>query len=79
LNEVPKEVFWFGMGGLTPYVVTSASTLYLAWDINYAAETGVGFLVSRETADYFLQILEPTQIGLGAIILRYVSPPYPSR
>jgi len=72
LNEVPKEVFWFGMGGLTPYVVTSVSTLYLAWDINYAAETGMGFLVSKETADYLLHILEPTQIGLGAIILSFL-------
>jgi hypothetical protein len=58
------------MGGITPYVVTSFSTLYLAWDINYAAEAGMGYLVSKETADSLLHILEPTQIALGAIILR---------
>lgn len=61
------------MGGLVPYVVTSFTTIYLAWDINYAAAHGAGYLVSRETADHLLHILEPTQIGLGAIILSYVS------
>lgn len=59
------------MGGLAPYVVTSFTTLYLAWDLNYAnANNGVAYLVSKETADHLLHILEPTQIGLGAIILR---------
>ena len=67
------------MGGLTPYVVTSISTLYLAWDVNYAAQTGMGFFVSKETAAHLLQFLEPTQIGLGAIILRCVWLPYSSR
>jgi hypothetical protein len=63
------------MGGLVPYVVTSFSTIYLAWDINYAAvHDGAGYLVSRETADHLLHILEPIQIGLGAIILSYVTP-----
>ncbi|KAI5802637.1 hypothetical protein FPQ18DRAFT_407864, partial [Pyronema domesticum] len=72
LDKVPKEVFWFGMGGLVPYVVTSFTTIYLAWDINYAAAHGAGYLVSRETADHLLHILEPTQIGLGAIILSFL-------
>jgi hypothetical protein len=58
------------MGGLIPYVVTSFSTLYLAWDINYAREVGMGFLVNKDTSESLLHLLEPTQIGLGAIILR---------
>ncbi|KAI5821162.1 hypothetical protein BZA77DRAFT_238265, partial [Pyronema omphalodes] len=70
---VPKEVFWIGMGGLVPYVVTSFSTIYLAWDINYAAaHNGEGYLVSKETADHLLHIFEPVQIGLGAIILSFL-------
>ncbi|KAF8542239.1 hypothetical protein BDD12DRAFT_825644 [Trichophaea hybrida] len=72
LEEVPREVFWIGMGGITPYVITSFSTLYLAWDINYATEHGMGYLVSKETADSLLHILEPTQIALGAIILSFL-------
>ena len=70
LEQVPKEVFWIGMGGITPYVLTSMCTLYLAWDINHAAKTGMGYLVNSETATHFLNILEPTQVGFGAIILR---------
>ena len=71
MGDVPKEVFWIGMSGLAPYVVTSFSTIYLAWENSYAnSHHGTGYLVSKETADYLLQILEPTQIGLGAIILR---------
>jgi hypothetical protein len=58
------------MAGLTPYVITSFSTLYLAWDINYAREMGMGYFVNPETADALLHLLEPIQIGLGAIILR---------
>jgi hypothetical protein len=70
LNEVPPEVLWVGMAGLTPYVITSFTTLSLAWDINYAREMGMGYLVNPETADALLHLLEPIQIGLGAIILR---------
>lgn len=72
LNEVPKEVLYIGMGGLIPYLTTSLSTLYLSWDINYSAEHGIGYLVSGETAGHLLHILEPLQIGFGAIILSFL-------
>ncbi|KAA8910257.1 hypothetical protein FN846DRAFT_939608 [Sphaerosporella brunnea] len=72
LDEVPPEVFWIGMAGLTPYIVTSISTLYLAWDMNYAREMGTGYLVDPQTAEALLHLLEPVQIGLGAIILSFL-------
>jgi hypothetical protein len=70
LRDVPSEAFWVGIAGLTPYVITSFSTLYLAWDINYVAAHGMGNALGKETATNLLHFLEPTQIGLGAIILR---------
>jgi len=72
LSGVPREVYWFGLGGLVPYVTTSMATLYLAWDTNYAAANGVGYMVSAETAEHLLHILEPMQVGLGAIILSFL-------
>ena len=56
------------MAGVLPYLATSLSTVYLAWDINHAANTGSGFLVSGETAELLLHIIEPLQIGYGAVV-----------
>ncbi|KAI9673229.1 MAG: hypothetical protein M1817_003092 [Caeruleum heppii] len=72
LREVPREAFNIGMAGVLPYLVTSMSTVYLAWDINYAHANGVGFLVSGQTAEALLHILEPLQIGYGAVIISFL-------
>ena len=68
LHEVPREAFVIGMAGVLPYLATSLSTVYLAWDINHAAITGHGFLVSGQTAELLLHIVEPLQIGYGAVV-----------
>ena len=68
LNEVPKEALVVGMAGVLPYLATSLSTAYLAWDINHASLTGSGFLVSGPTAEILLHIIEPLQIGYGAVV-----------
>lgn len=68
LDDVPREALYFGMAGVVPYVATSLSTIYLAWDINHAAATGEGFLLSGQTAELLLHILEPLQIGYGAVV-----------
>lgn len=65
-------MLYIGMGGLIPYLGTSLSALYLAWDINHSAYYGTGFLVSSDTAEHLLYILEPLQIGLGATILSFL-------
>lgn len=72
MGDVPKEVIRFGGLGLVPYVATSFSTLFLAWDMNYAVAHGTGVMVSAETAEHLLHVLEPVQIGLGAIILSFL-------
>ena len=68
MTEVPREALYIGMAGVLPYLATSLSTVYLAWDINHAAMTGSGFLMSGNTAEMLLHILEPVQIGYGAVV-----------
>ncbi|KAL9128312.1 MAG: hypothetical protein Q9217_002990 [Psora testacea] len=68
LDEVPREALIIGMAGVLPYLATSLSTVYLAWDINHASIDGQGFLLSGQTAELLLHIVEPLQVGYGAII-----------
>lgn len=68
MQEVPREAFNIGLAGVLPYVATSLSTVYCAWEINHASTTGVGFLMSEKTAELSLHILEPLQIGYGAVV-----------
>ncbi|KAL9038805.1 MAG: hypothetical protein Q9180_002911, partial [Flavoplaca navasiana] len=72
LNEVPREALYVGLAGVIPYLATSASTVYLAWDINHAALEGQGFLLSGQTAELLLHIIEPLQIGWGAVIISFL-------
>ncbi|KAL8835815.1 MAG: hypothetical protein Q9176_006696 [Flavoplaca citrina] len=72
LNEVPREALYVGLAGVIPYLATSASTVYLAWDINHAALDGQGFLLSGQTAELLLHIIEPLQIGWGAVIISFL-------
>lgn len=68
LNEVPREALVIGMAGVLPYLATSLSTVYLAWDINHASLTGSGLIFSGQTAEVLLHIIEPLQIGYGAVV-----------
>lgn len=68
LNEVPREALVIGMAGVLPYLATSLSTVYLAFDINHASETGSGFLFSPHVAEQLLHIIEPLQVGYGAVV-----------
>lgn len=56
------------MAGVVPYLATSLSTVYLAWDINHATDDGPGYLLSSDTAERLLSIIEPLQIGYGAVV-----------
>ncbi|KAI4199307.1 MAG: hypothetical protein LQ350_004689 [Teloschistes chrysophthalmus] len=69
LNEVPREALVVGAAGLVPYVATSLSTVFLAWDMNHADVDGHGYLISGPTAELLLHVIEPLQIisFLGAI------------
>lgn len=56
------------MAGVIPYMVTSLSTVVCAWEINHAAETGAGFLMNERSAEALLHIIEPIQVGYGAVV-----------
>nr|OQO19595.1 hypothetical protein B0A51_15891 [Rachicladosporium sp. CCFEE 5018] len=72
LDEVPRQAFYLGLAGLVPYVATSLSTVYCAWEINHVHETGTGLLMSDKTAELALHVLEPLQIGYGATIISFL-------
>ncbi|KAL9095762.1 MAG: hypothetical protein Q9165_002194 [Trypethelium subeluteriae] len=72
LKDVPPEPYYLGMAGVLPYLATSLSTVYCAWEINHAASTGAGFLMSGHTAELLLHVLEPLQIGYGAVIISFL-------
>ena len=75
LEHVPKEAYYVGMAGVLPYVATSLSTVYCAWEINHASATGAGLLMSERTAEALLHVIEPIQIGYGAVVSPHTLPP----
>ena len=56
------------MAGVLPYLATSLTTVYLAYDINHASATGSYLLIPEPTAELLLNIVEPLQIGYGAVV-----------
>nr|POE74629.1 hypothetical protein CFP56_37160 [Quercus suber] len=72
LAEVPREAYYMGMAGVIPYGVTSLSTVYCAWEIHQAAESGTGYLMSEKSAEALLHIIEPLQVGYGAVIISFL-------
>ncbi|EAS36229.3 uncharacterized protein CIMG_01583 [Coccidioides immitis RS] len=72
LQDVPKEALYLGLAGVTPYVVTSLNTIYLAWEMNNALTTGSGKYISGETAELLMNVMEPIQVGYGAVILSFL-------
>jgi hypothetical protein len=73
LKDVPREALYVGLAGVIPYLATSLSTVYLSFDIQYAAMHGQGFLMSGETAEKLLHIIEPIQLGYGASVGAQIS------
>ena len=57
-----------GLAGVVPYAVTSASTVFCAYEIKRAASTGSGLIMSDQTAELLLHVIEPLQIGYGAVV-----------
>jgi hypothetical protein len=71
LAEVPREAYYMGLAGTLPYLATSVSTVYLAWELNHA-NAGYGMIFSSKDATYLLSLIEPLQIGYGASILSFL-------
>ncbi|KAK5662657.1 hypothetical protein OQA88_8573 [Cercophora sp. LCS_1] len=76
LASVPKEAYALGLAGTIPYLTTSISTVYLSWALNTPWPTASnfvnGFLVDHDTASHWLHLLEPIQVGYGAVIISFL-------
>ncbi|KAI8685185.1 hypothetical protein NCS57_00187100 [Fusarium keratoplasticum] len=75
-KSVPRESHILGLAGTLPYMATSLSTVFLAWDLNKKWPTGNAFydtiFVDHETAKHLLSIIEPLQLGYGAVIISFL-------
>ncbi|KAJ4295322.1 hypothetical protein N0V90_007333 [Kalmusia sp. IMI 367209] len=71
LDEVPRQAYYIGLAGVLPYLATSLSTVACAYEINHAV-AGYGYVISSQTATALLHILEPLQVGYGAVILSFL-------
>lgn len=65
---MPREAYYIGMAGVVPYLFTSLSTFFCAYEIHSNAVSGAGLLFSEKQAELLLHILEPLQLGYGATV-----------
>ncbi|KAL9059488.1 MAG: hypothetical protein Q9162_001186 [Coniocarpon cinnabarinum] len=73
LQAVPTEAFRIGMAGVLPYLATSTATVFAAFEYNNAAHMGgFGYFMSEHNAETLLHVLEPLQVGYGAVILSFL-------
>ena len=76
LSTVPRESHILGLAGTVPYFITSLSTVYLGWDLAQQWPSGSGFkdalLIHHDTARYLLSVIEPLQLGYGAVIISFL-------
>ncbi|KXL50659.1 hypothetical protein M433DRAFT_132157 [Acidomyces richmondensis BFW] len=72
MQDVPRQAFYMGMAGVLPYLATSLSTVACAYEIKHAGEFGTGVFMSEKTAELALHIIEPLQIGYGAVIISFL-------
>lgn len=76
MENVPRESKILGLAGTLPYFATSLSTLYLSWDLRQNLPTGSSFfdsiVIDHGTAQYLLSVIEPVQLGYGAVIISFL-------
>jgi hypothetical protein len=76
LDTVPRESHILGLTGTVPYLATSLSTVFLAWNLNSDVPSGNRVLnhifLEHETAQYLLDFIEPLQLGYGAVIISFL-------
>lgn len=72
LHGTPKEALYLGIAGVIPYLATCLETAYLSYEINRASVYGEGMVFSGQSAELMLHMLEPIQIGYGAVLLSFL-------
>ncbi|KAI5287227.1 hypothetical protein KEM54_006148 [Ascosphaera aggregata] len=68
----PKDAMYLGLAGVLPYLATSIVTATLSYQTNLAIENGRTTMLTPETVHRILDIMEPIQIGYGAVILSFL-------
>ncbi|KAL2270684.1 hypothetical protein VTJ83DRAFT_55 [Remersonia thermophila] len=76
LSAVPRRAYVLGLAGTLPFLATSMATVFLSWNLNTELPTR-SFLLNRilfdhDAATYWLSILEPIQVGYGAVIISFL-------
>ncbi|KAL2261108.1 hypothetical protein VTK26DRAFT_4696 [Humicola hyalothermophila] len=76
LKKVPYHASLLGLAGTIPYFGTSLSTMYLSWNLNTQWQPS-NYLFNMVFLDHdiaraWLQVLEPIQIGYGAVIISFL-------
>lgn len=65
-----------GLAGTLPYLGTSIATVFLSWNLNTewptTSNTLNSILLSHEKAGELLHMLEPIQIGYGAVLVSFL-------
>lgn len=76
LDTVPRESHILGLTGTLPYLATSLSTVFLAVNLNTEIPSGNKFyntiFLEHGTAQYLLDLIEPLQLGYGAVIISFL-------
>jgi len=72
LSEVPRQAYILGFAGVLPYLGTSLATVGVAYEINSAHVHGTAMFMQAETAERVLHLLEPLQVGYGAVIISFL-------
>jgi hypothetical protein len=67
LSAVPRQAYYIGLAGVLPYLGTSLATVGCAYELNHNV-AGYGYILDAHTAETLLHILEPLQIGYGAVV-----------
>jgi len=59
---------YLGLAGVLPYLATSLTSVFCAWEVQTAETYGMGMLFNEAQAHAILGVLEPLQIGYGAVV-----------
>jgi len=76
LDTVPRDPYMLGLAGTLPYLGTSIATVFLSWNLNTELPTTSNalnsILLSHDKAAELLHMLEPIQIGYGAVLVSFL-------
>jgi hypothetical protein len=72
LREVPRDAYYLGLAGVLPYLATSLTTVYAAVEMDHITSTGSHWILNAHQVELLLHVLEPIQIGYGAMILSFL-------